>query len=187
MEKTRCYWPQNDSLMIKYHDEEWGVPVHDDLKHFEFIVLDAFQAGLSWRTILHKREHFKNAFDNFDYKKISKYTETKVQQLLNNKNIIRNQLKIRATISNAKAFMEIQKEFGSFDKYVWQFVNKTTIINQYHEHQDIPAISPESDKLSKDLNKRGFKFVGSTIIYAYMQAAGLVNDHLTSCFCYKRS
>jgi DNA-3-methyladenine glycosylase I len=170
--------------MVQYHDHEWGNPVHDDAKHFEFILLDTFQAGLSWKTVLHKRTHFKKAFDNFNYKKIAKYDEAKVEELMLNAGIIRNRLKINASISNAKAFMLIQQEFGSFDTYVWQFVNNETIVNKCKSHQDIRATSSESDALSKDLYKRGFKFVGSTIIYAYMQAAGLVNDHLVDCFRY---
>jgi DNA-3-methyladenine glycosylase I len=185
-EKTRCFWPGNDELMIQYHDEEWGMPVHDDAKHFEFIVLDTFQAGLSWKTILHKRENFRKAFDKFNYKRIAKYDESKVQALMLDAGIIRNQLKIRASITNAIAFMAVQKEFGSFDNYVWQFVNNKTIINKHKTHQHIQVTSPESDAMSKDLYKRGFKFVGSTILYAYMQAAGLVNDHLVDCFCYKK-
>lgn len=186
MQNTKtCFWPGNDELMIKYHDEEWGNPVHDDAKHFEFVLLDTFQAGLSWKTILHKRKNFSKAFDKFNYKKIAKYEEAKVQELMLDAGIIRNQLKIRATITNAQAFMKIQKEFGSFDKYVWHFVNNKTIINKHKTHANIQATSPESDALSKDLYKRGFKFVGSTIIYAYMQAAGLVNDHLVDCFRYK--
>lgn len=185
-EKIRCLWPASDPLMIQYHDEEWGIPVHDDAKHFEFIVLDTFQAGLSWKTILHKRENFRKAFDKFNYKKIAKYEEIKVQELMLDAGIIRNQLKIRATITNAIAFMAIQKEYGSFDNYVWQFVNKKAIVNNLKTHQQIQSTSPESDALSKDLYKRGFKFVGSTIIYAYMQAAGMVNDHLVDCFCYKK-
>lgn len=184
-EPVRCLWPATDELMIQYHDHEWGIAVHDDDKHFEFIVLDTFQAGLSWKTILHKRENFRKAFDNFNYKKIAKYQEAKVQDLLGDAGIIRNQLKIRATITNAQAFMQVQKEFGSFDKYVWQFVNHKTIDNKYKEHTNIQATSPESDEMSKDMYKRGFKFVGSTILYAYMQAAGMVNDHLVSCFRYK--
>jgi DNA-3-methyladenine glycosylase I len=179
-----CYWPGNDKLMVQYHDHEWGNPVHDDAKHFEFILLDTFQAGLSWKTVLHKRTHFKKAFDNFNYKKIAKYEEAKVEELMLNAGIIRNRLKINASISNAKAFMLVQQEFGSFDTYVWQFVNNETIVNKCKSHQDIKATSSESDALSKDLYKRGFKFVGSTIIYAYMQAAGLVNDHLVDCFRY---
>ena len=180
-----CYWPGTDVLMNEYHDLEWGNPVHDDPKHFEFIVLDTFQAGLSWKTILHKRENFRKAFAGFDVKKIAKFDEAKVQQLLLDAGIIRNQLKIRATISNAQAFMAIQKEFGTFDAYVWQFVNGKTIHNKHQHHQAIPATSNESDALSKDLYKRGFKFVGSTICYAYMQAAGMVNDHLLTCFRYQ--
>lgn len=184
-EVSRCLWPANDPLMIQYHDEEWGNPVHDDTKHFEFIVLDTFQAGLSWKTILYKRENFRRAFDKFNYKKIAKYDEENVQILLQDAGIIRNQLKIRATITNAQAFLAVQKEFGSFDKYIWQFVNNKTVINKYKEHTHIQATSPESDAMSKDMYKRGFKFVGSTILYAYMQAAGMVNDHLVSCFRYK--
>jgi DNA-3-methyladenine glycosylase I len=160
--------------------------VHDDAKHFEFIVLDTFQAGLSWRTILHKRENFRKAFDQFNYKKIAKYDEAKVEKLLQDAGIIRNKLKVKATITNAHAFMAIQKEFGSFDAYVWSFVNHKTIQTKRKTHRDIQATSTESDALSKDLYKRGFKFVGSTIIYAYMQAAGLVNDHLMDCFRYKK-
>lgn len=183
---TRCLWPASDPLMIQYHDEEWGMPVHDDAKHFEFIVLDTFQAGLSWKTILYKRENFRKAFDKFNYKKIAKYNEEKVQQLLQDAGIIRNQLKIRATITNAQAFMAIQKEFGSFDSYIWQFVNNKTIVNKHQEHKNIQATSSESDAMSKDMYKRGFKFVGSTILYAYMQAAGMVNDHLVDCYRYKK-
>lgn len=181
----RCLWPSNDPLMIQYHDEEWGDPVHDDAKHFEFIVLDTFQAGLSWKTILYKRENFRRAFDKFNYKKIAKYDEAKVQSLMQDAGIIRNQLKIRATITNALAFMAVQKEFGSFDKYIWQFVDNKPIVNKHKDHTHIQATSAESDAMSKDLYKRGFKFVGSTIVYAYMQAAGMVNDHLTTCFRYK--
>jgi DNA-3-methyladenine glycosylase I len=161
------------------------VPVHDDAKHFEFIVLDTFQAGLSWKTILYKRENFRKAFDKFNYKKIAKYDEAKVQALLQDAGIIRNQLKIRATITNAQAFMKVQKEFGSFDQYVWQFVNIKPLTKSIPEHKQIQATSPESDAMSKDMYKRGFKFVGSTILYAYMQAAGMVNDHLVDCFRYK--
>jgi DNA-3-methyladenine glycosylase I len=185
MPKT-CLWPGTDELMNQYHDEEWGVPVHNDKKHFEFIILDTFQAGLSWKTILHKRENFRKAFAGFDAKKISKFDEEKVLLLLQNTGIIRNQLKIRATISNARAFIAIQKEFGTFDAYVWQFVQGKTIQNACSENKDINVTSVESDALSKDLYARGFKFVGSTICYAYMQAAGLVNDHLLSCFRYKQ-
>ena len=185
MKKT-CIWPGNDDLMHQYHDEEWGVPVHDDKKHFEFIVLDTFQAGLSWKTILHKRENFRKAFAGFDIKKISKFDEEKIQLLLQDAGIIRNQLKVRATVSNAIAFMAIQKEYGTFNDYIWQFVNGKTIHHVHAEHKGIPATSPESDAMSKALSKRGFKFVGSTICYAYMQAAGMVNDHLVECFRYKQ-
>ena len=183
--RKTCFWPGQDEKMIHYHDHEWGVPVHDDQKHFEFIVLDTFQAGLSWKTILHKRENFRKAFAGFDVKKVSNFNEEKIQRLLQDAGIIRNQLKIRATVSNAKAFMAVQKEFGSFNAYIWQFVNGKTIHNQHAEHAGIPATSVESDAMSKDLYKRGFKFVGSTICYAYMQAAGMVNDHLHECFRYK--
>jgi DNA-3-methyladenine glycosylase I len=171
--------------MLKYHDEEWGVPLHDDRKLFEFIILDAFQAGLSWKTILHKRKNFEKAFDNFDVGKIAKYKEAKINKLLNDAGIIRNRLKIHATINNAKAFLKVQKEFGSFDKYIWQFTGGKTIINRHKSLKDIQAKSKESDEMSKDLIEKGFKFVGSTICYAFMQAAGLVNDHITTCFRYK--
>lgn len=180
----RCPWPGNRALDIKYHDEEWGVPVHDDNKLFEFLLLDAFQAGLSWTTILKKRENFRIAFDNFDAKVISEYGENKVTELMQNKGIIRNQLKIRSTIKNAQLFLGIQKEFGSFDSYIWKFTNGSTIINNWHSNSDVPATSHESENMSKDLKKRGFKFVGSTICYAFMQAAGMVNDHLTNCYRY---
>jgi len=182
IKKRTCVWPGNDELMIRYHDEEWGIPVYDDAKHFEFLVLDTFQAGLSWKTILHKRENFRNAFDQFQYKKIAKYTEDKIASLLQDTGIIRNQLKIRATISNAQAFMAIQKEFGDFNSYIWSFVGSTPKENHISEHKHIPVNTPESDAMSKDLYKRGFKFVGTTICYAYMQAAGMVNDHLHTCF-----
>ncbi|MEZ5045949.1 MAG: DNA-3-methyladenine glycosylase I [Chitinophagaceae bacterium] len=185
-ELVRCQWCLKDEQEMHYHDLEWGVPVHDDNKHFEFIVLDTFQAGLSWRTILHKREHFRKAFDQFNYKKIAKYDDTKIQALLQNEGIIRNKLKINATVTNAKAFIAIQKEFGSFDAYIWKFVNFKTINNKVKLHEHIKPTSKESDAMSKDLYARGFKFVGSTICYAYMQAAGLVNDHLTACFRYKQ-
>jgi len=181
----RCNWPSDDELMMKYHDDEWGVPLHDDDKLFEFIVLDGFQAGLSWKTILHKRENFRLAFDNFDAKKISKYDEVKIQELMENIGIIRNKLKIRATITNAIAFLETQKEFGSFDKYIWKFTNYKTINNKLNSLKEMPVTSAESDEMSKDLKKRGFKFVGSTICYAFMQAAGMVNDHTIECFRHK--
>jgi DNA-3-methyladenine glycosylase I len=184
-EIKRCPWTSDDLLMIKYHDEEWGVPLHNDRKLFEFIVLDGFQAGLSWRTIINKRKNFRKAFDNFDPKKIAKYNANKIKTLLNDEGIIRNRLKILAAVENAKAFLKIQKEFGSFDKYIWQFTGGRTILNRYRSLRELPATSRESDLMSADLKKRGFKFVGSTICYAFMQAAGMVNDHITKCFRYK--
>lgn len=182
---TRCDWCLGSDLMMEYHDNEWGTPVHDDDKHFEFLILDAFQAGLSWSTILNKRENFRKAFDKFDAKKISKYDDKKIAQLLDNAGIIRNKLKIHSTINNATLYLELQEEIGSFDKYVWSFVGGKTLINKRKTMADVPATTPESDALSKDMKKRGFKFVGSTILYAYMQAAGLVNDHIVNCFRYK--
>ena len=182
-----CNWPGNDVLMIAYHDNEWGVPLHDDQKLFEFMILDAFQAGLSWKTILHRREGFRAAFDNFEAVKIAGYTEEKIQELMQDTRIIRNQLKIRSTVTNAKAFLKIQEEFGTFDKYIWQFTGGTTIYNNWTDLKQLPAKSPESDAMSKDLIKRGFKFVGSTICYAFMQAAGMVNDHLLYCSKHPRN
>ncbi len=182
--KNRCLWPGNKQLDIKYHDEEWGVPVHNDDKLFEFLLLDAFQAGLSWTTILNKRENFRIAFDRFNAKIIANYNEEKVDELLQNKGIIRNQLKIRSSIKNAELFLNIQQEYGSFDKYIWQFVGGKPIINCWNKTDEIPVNTKESDAMSKDLKKRGFKFVGTTICYAFMQAAGMVNDHLTDCYRY---
>lgn len=182
MDKKRCDWSTKDPLYIEYHDTEWGTPVYDDDKLFEFLILETFQAGLSWITVLRKRENFRMAFDNFDYKKIVAYDANKFDELMNNAGIIRNKLKIKATISNAQAFMEIQKEFGSFSKYIWGFVNHKPINNKWKSMKEIPATTEISDKLSKDLKKRGFKFVGSTVIYAHMQATGMVNDHIMSCF-----
>lgn len=181
MNKTECSWPSGDPLMKEYHDTEWGVPLHDDDKLFEFIVLDAFQAGLSWKTILYRRENFRKALDGFDVNKIALYDEAKIQELMQDASIIRNQAKIRSTVTNAKSFIEIQNEFGSFDTYIWQFTNYKTIENRYETTSEIPARSPESDAMSVALKKRGFKFVGSTICYAFMQAAGMINDHLISC------
>jgi DNA-3-methyladenine glycosylase I len=178
----RCTWPGEDEKMIAYHDTEWGVPVHDDQKHFEFLVLDAFQAGLSWKTILHRREGFKKAFANFDVKKVAKFTDNHVEKLMQDAGIIRNKLKITGTIKNARAFIDIQKEHGSFDTYIWQFTGNKTIQGKRKVSGDIPATSKESDEMSKALKKRGFTFVGSTICYAYMQAAGMVNDHIKDCF-----
>lgn len=180
-EAPGCSWPGDDPLMIRYHNEEWGTPLHDDQKLFEFLVLDAFQAGLSWKTILHRRKNFEKAFAGFDPVKVAKFTEKKIETLLQDAGIIRNQLKIRATVTNAQRFLEVQKEFGSFDKYIWQFTNYKTIDTKRKSISEIVATSPESDAMSKDLQKRGFKFVGSTICYAFMQAAGMVNDHIMSC------
>ncbi len=180
--KNRCGWPGDNKLMIEYHDTEWGVPLHDDRKLFEFLLLDNAQAGLSWQTILNKRANYRKAFDNFDPAKIARYTERKIASLLNNPGIVRNRLKVRSAVTNAQAFLEVQAEFGSFDTYIWQFVGGTTIRNQWKKLADIPATSLESDAMSRDLKKRGFKFVGSTICYAFMQSAGMVNDHLTCCF-----
>jgi DNA-3-methyladenine glycosylase I len=182
MNKIRCSWCGEDPLYTKYHDQEWGTPVYDDAKLFEFLILETFQAGLSWITILRKRENFREAFDNFDYQKIAKYDDEKFVELLQNVGIIRNKLKIKATISNAVAFMEIQKEFGTFSKYIWGFVNNKPIVNHWNTLEEIPANTELSDKLSADLKKRGFKFVGSTVIYAHMQATGMVNDHIVDCF-----
>lgn len=167
--------------MIRYHDEEWGVPLHDDQKLFEFMVLDAFQAGLSWKTILHRREGFRGAFDDFDPLKIAAYDENKILALMKDTRIIRNQAKIRATVGNARAFLEVQKEFGTFDAYIWKFTGGTTIHNRLASLKEMPVSTPESDAMSKDLKKRGFKFAGSTICYAFMQAAGMVNDHVEGC------
>ena len=182
--KKRCGWCLGDPLYEAYHDEEWGIPVYDDDTLFEFLILETFQAGLSWITILRKRENFRNAFDNFDYKKIANYNQDKIESLLVDAGIIRNKLKINATVTNAKAFMEIQKEFGSFSKYIWDFVDGKPIKNKLENHKNAPATTPLSDSISKDLKKRGFKFVGSTVIYAHMQATGMVNDHVTECFRY---
>lgn len=182
MEKTRCGWVGKEDIYVKYHDEEWGVPVRDDARQFEFLILETFQAGLSWITVLRKRENFRKAFDNFDYKKIALYNEEKIQSLLENEGIIRNQLKVRATVTNAQAFMEIQKEFGSFTDYIWGFVNGKTVNEKRKSIKEVPATNEISDRLSKDLKKRGFKFVGSTVVYAHLQATGLINDHTTDCF-----
>jgi len=179
---NRCPWCGNNDLYIKYHDEEWGVPVHDDKKHFEFLVLESAQAGLSWLTVLKKRENYRKAYDNFDVNKVSQYDENKVKKLMQNAGIIRNLKKIEASINNAERFIEIQKEFGSFDKYIWSFVNNTPILNNWNDISEVPAKSELSDKVSKDLKKRRFKFLGSTIMYAHLQATGLINDHLSSCF-----
>ncbi|MEK7536933.1 MAG: DNA-3-methyladenine glycosylase I [Patescibacteria group bacterium] len=182
---NRCPWPGNDKLMIKYHDKEWGTPVHNDRIHFEYLILDTFQAGLSWRTILYKRENFRRAFNNFNPKIIAGYDGKKIKSLMNDSGIIRNRLKIKSAVKNAIAFLKIQKEFGSFDKYIWQFADYKTIHNKQKSSNGLRSKSKESDAMSRNLKKRGFTFVGSTICYAYMQGAGMVNDHLVSCFRYK--
>jgi DNA-3-methyladenine glycosylase I len=184
MLKNKCGWCKGNALYEKYHDEEWGVPVKNDDTLFEFLMLETFQAGLNWLTILKKRENFRKAFDYFDYHKIAKYDQPKIDILLNNAGIIRNRLKIKATITNAIAFILLQKEFGSFSNYIWSFVNHEPIKNKVRNYKETPANTVLSDKISKDLKKRGFKFVGSTIIYAHIQATGMVNDHETSCFRY---
>ena len=184
MTKHKCGWCLGDDLYEAYHDKEWGSPVKDDTLLFEFLVLETFQAGLSWITILKKRENFRNALDQFDYRKIAEYDENKIQSLLHDAGIIRNKLKVRATVSNALAFMKVQDEFQSFSAYVWGFVNHTPIKNSIENYKNGPATTKISDALSKDLKKRGFKFVGSTVVYAFMQAVGMVNDHETNCFRY---
>ncbi len=183
--KPRCHWLDSTKAdYVDYHDNEWGEPVHDDRMLFEYLILEAAQAGLSWYTVLKKRAAYRDAFDDFDVEKVAAYTEADVERLVQNAGIIRNKLKINASINNAKKFIEIQKEFGSFDQYIWQFVNHQTIYNRFENLEDYPATSAESDAMSKDLKKRGFKFVGSTICYAFMQAAGMVNDHQMTCFKY---
>lgn len=182
----RCAWSTNDPLYIEYHDKEWGTPLHDDQTLFEFLILDGMQAGLSWITILKKRENFRKAFNNFNPVKVAAYKNLKIEKLMNNEGIIRNKLKINAAVTNAKAFLKVQKEFGSFDKYIWQFTEGKTKQNSWKIIKEIPATSKESDKMSKDLKQRGFKFVGSTICYAFMQAAGMVNDHTINCFRHKQ-
>ena len=186
MSPKRCSWPGAAELMIAYHDEEWGVPVHDDRKLFEFLVLDAFQAGLSWSTILNKRENFRKAFDDFDATRIVGYKKRKIVQLLADAGIVRNRLKVHATVSNAAAFLQVQKEFGTFDAYVWGLVGGEPRQNSWKTMKQIPASTPDSDGMSKDLKGRGFKFVGSTICYAFMQAAGMVNDHEVGCYRHKQ-
>jgi DNA-3-methyladenine glycosylase I len=180
--KNRCTWCLSSDLYKDYHDNEWGKPVYDDETIFEFLMLETFQAGLSWITILNKRENFKMAFDSFDYKKIARYNDDKIAELLQNTGIIRNVLKIKSTISNAEAFIKIQTEFGSFSQYIWSFVDGKPIVNNWKTHSEVPATTSISDALSKDLKKRGFKFVGSTVIYAHMQATGMVNDHVVDCW-----
>lgn len=182
MKITRCAWCEKDDLYRNYHDQEWGKPIYDDETIFEFLILESFQAGLSWYTILAKRENFRAAFDYFDYQKIAQYSEEKVEELIQNTGIIRNRLKILATINNAQKFMEVQKEFGSFSKYIWGFVNHEPIINRPKTLKEVPATTEISDALAKDLKKRGFKFMGSTVVYAHMQATGMVNDHVEDCW-----
>ena len=180
--RKSCEWPSGDSLMITYHDSEWGIPIHDDISWFEHIVLDGAQAGLSWRTILHRRERYRRAFDGFDPVKVAGYDDKKYNELLNDEGIIRNRLKVKSAINNAKAFLRIREEFGSFDNYIWNFTGGKPVVNHWKSLAELPQRSPLSDIISKDLKKRGFTFVGSTICYAFMQAAGIVNDHLVHCF-----
>ena len=184
--QKRCEWVTDNELYQKFHDEEWGVPSYDDRHLFEMLILEGAQAGLNWLTILKKREGYKQAFDDFDAKKISRYTQKKIDRLLQNPEIVRNKLKVNATVANARAFLDIKKEFNSFSDYMWQFVNGQPIVNKWKKLSDVPAMTEVSDAMSKDLKKRGFKFVGSTICYAYMQAVGMVNDHTIDCDCYKR-
>ena len=181
----RCSWCEGNDLYLKYHDEEWGVPVYDDTKQFEFLVLEAAQAGLSWLTILKRRDNYRKAYDNFDPVKVASYGDKKIKELLNNEGIIRNKLKINASVSNAKLFLDIQEEFGSFSDYLWGFVDNKQVVNKCKKLSEIPANTELSDKITKDLKSRGFKFIGSTVMYAHLQAAGIVNDHVTSCFRYK--
>jgi DNA-3-methyladenine glycosylase I len=183
--KKKCDWSGSNPLMIKYHDKEWGVPQFDDTKLFEFLVLESNQAGLSWSTVLNKRENFRKAFSGFDPKKVARFTKAKIEKLMQDAGIIRNRMKIEAAINNAKMFLKIQKEFGSFAAYSWKFVGNKPIVNRFKKMSDIPATTPESDAFSKDLKKRGFKFLGSTTVYAHMQACGMVNDHVVGCFRYK--
>lgn len=187
MEKSRCPWCLSFEEYVKYHDTEWGVPVHDDKIHFEFLILEGAQAGLSWSNILKKREGYRNAFADFEPTKVAKFTESKLEKLLLDTGIVRNRLKVYAAVNNAKHFLKIQKEFGSFDKYIWNFVGNKPIVGIRKTMKDVPATTKESDALSKDLIQRGFKFVGSTVIYAHMQACGLVNDHLETCFRFKET
>lgn len=182
--ENRCWWAQKNEILEKYHDEEWGKPLHDDQKLFEFLILEGMQAGLSWLTILRKREAFRIAYENFDVLKVAEFGPDKIEELMLNADIIRNKLKIEASINNAKHFLEVTKEFGSFDRYIWSFVNYTPIVNQWNDVSGIPAKTKLSDEVSVDLKRRGFKFVGSTVVYSHMQATGMINDHLVSCFCH---
>jgi DNA-3-methyladenine glycosylase I len=185
MDKHRCAWAGNDPLYRAYHDEEWGVPLHDERALFEFLILEGAQAGLSWITILKKRDHYRAAFDHFNPQRIARYGEDKIKSLLNDPGIVRNRLKVEAAVNNAQKFLEMQKEFGSFDAFIWQFIGGATRQNRWRRQADVPASTPESDAMSKELKRRGFKFVGSTICYALMQATGMVNDHVTDCFRHK--
>lgn len=184
-EKERCSWCLKSDRYIQYHDEEWGVPVHDDRKHFEFLILEGAQAGLSWSTILNKRDGYRKNFSEFDPEKVARFTEKRIDKILLDPGIVRNRLKVHAAVNNARRFLEVQKEFGTFDAYIWSFVDGKPILNRWKTNGQVPATSKESDALSKDLIGRGFKFVGSTVIYAHMQACGLINDHVTSCFRYR--
>ena len=184
-EKIRCSWVEDIPIFIDYHDNEWGRPVHDDVKLFEMLTLEGAQAGLSWLTVLKKREAYREAFDQFDFNKVALYDDVKIEELVANATIIRNRLKIKSTITNAKLFLEVIEKHGSFDKFIWQYVDYQPIVNHWEKIEDLPATTPLSDKISKDLKKMGFKFVGSTIIYAYVQAIGMVNDHLKTCFLYQ--
>lgn len=186
MIQNRCEWAQKNELMAKYHDEEWGIPLHDEQKLFEFLILEGMQAGLSWLTILKKRENFRLAYDNFEVRKVACYDQQKVEELMSDSGIIRNRQKIEASINNAKRFLEIAEEFGSFNQYIWNFVHHQPIVNQWKKLSELPAKTELSDFISADLKRRGFKFVGSTIIYAHLQATGMVNDHLTTCFCHSK-
>jgi DNA-3-methyladenine glycosylase I len=180
----RCPWGETNELYIKYHDEEWGVPVHDDRKHFEFLILEGAQAGLSWLTILRKRKNYQKAYHHFDPLRVSKYDHRYIKELLENEGIVRNRRKIEASINNARRFLEVKEEFGSFDRYLWRFVNHHPVVNRWKSLSEVPSRTTLSDEISKDLTKRGFKFVGSTIVYSYLQAVGVVNDHIVSCFRY---
>jgi DNA-3-methyladenine glycosylase I len=181
----RCEWAESNALMKEYHDKEWGAPEHDDNILYELLILEGMQAGLSWNTILQKRDNFRKAFDNFDYNRISNYAELKIEELMQNKGIIRNRLKIQSVISNAKSFVNIQEEFGSFDSYIWGFVNNKVVHNSWKKLEDLPSNTELSNRISKDMKKRGFKFIGTTIIYSFLQAIGVINDHTTDCFRYK--
>ena len=180
----RCDWCEGDELYIKYHDDEWGVPVHDDIKHFEFLILEGVQAGLSWLLVLRKRENYRKEYDNFDPSLVAEYSNIKIEELMKNKGLIRNRRKIEASVNNAISFLEIQDDFGSFDRYIWSFVNYKPVVNSWKHISEIPSKTELSDRISRNLKKRGFKFVGSTIIYAHLQAIGIINDHIVSCFRY---